>query len=662
MLQPPWPLNDAKLGHQSDLSWENYVIKKSTSPDIRPPILSSWNRCRDAGIDAFRNRAPLAISGERIRSYKENDQVFAEIASILSSLRQSAFESRHMLVCCDSSGNIMHLEGEKSLRKRAEAMNFVESSSWSEATAGTNAIGTAIAIGEPVQVVGSEHYCQEVHPWTCSASPILEPATRSVLGVIDLTGLREAFHPHTLAAVVTAAQLIEERLRRRFEVDKFRLLELYIDRTARTPDIPIAVLDAGLRVVKAAPALYEKGWIDLNGQVIGCPLGGLAPGVESNWEGEGVGGRWTFTLQTCTDRGRPIGVVIQAHANRSHVRVPYRPDAGGKVSFVGRTPRVLCTFESLLGQAPSFRKFLSLARSVGSEQPVLIQGETGTGKELVAQAIHSASARRGAPFLAVNCAAVPKELAAAEFFGFEGGSFTGAAKEGRSGKFEQANGGTIFLDEIGDMPLDLQALLLRVLEEDEVVHIGGRKVIPVDVRLIAATNHDLSVAIEQGKFRRDLYYRLNVISLRLPSLRERCGDIEILLNYYLDMACKNAGRTPLLVDREALLVLQQYSWPGNIRELRNIAQRLVANVTGNHIHSVDLPTEMFNSPTESQVLSRNAQISSGSTKGRGLKIHEMKMIRSAIEECQGNITAAAHKLGIDKSTIYRRLGRGMSDK
>ncbi len=579
-----------------------------------------------------------------------------EVKPVLASLTESAFDSNHMLVFCDAIGNIMSIDGEAWLQRIAESMNFVVGSVWNESKAGTNAIGTAIAAGRPVQVLASEHYCHEVHRWTCSASAILDPATHRVLGVVNLTGLREVFHPHTLTVVITATQLIEQRLRRKLDLDRYRLLEQYIHETSQRPNVALAVLDRGLRVVRASPALAEHGWIDGENRLVGCPMRTLT--APSTWDADEprTHTRWSFAATTCLDHRRPIGVVVYVVKDACSVVGVRHPEGHGSRSAVGRNvshQTVFHTFDSLVGQANSFRNAIAVARSAGSTLPVLIQGETGTGKELVAQAIHSASTRAAGPFVTVNCSAVPKELAITEFFGFEGGSFTGAAREGRIGRFEQAANGTIFLDEIGDMPFELQGLLLRALEQREVVHVGGRKTISVDVRVIAATNQTLLDAIEQGWFRRDLYYRLNVIRIEMPSLRERREDLELLFQFFYERACMSAGRQPARIDGDAMSVLQTYSWPGNIRELRNVAERL-ALVAGDLIREQDLPTELLRTQTRYQDI-KSSEVSV-------LKTQEMAMIRSVLEQCRGNITQAARTLGIDRATIYRKLRRSSLSK
>jgi transcriptional regulator with PAS, ATPase and Fis domain len=324
----------------------------------------------------------------------------------------------------------------------------------------------------------------------------------------------------------------------------------------------------------------------------------------------------------------------------------------GVLTTAGLHPRAAIVesrpFEGLIGSSPAFLRALAIAQSsASSEFPVLIEGETGTGKELVAHAIHAASRRSAMPFVAVNCGALSRELATSEFFGYDGGSFTGAAREGRIGKFEQANGGTLFLDEVGDMPIELQALLLRVVEDNKVVHLGGRKNIPVDVRVIAATNRNLLEASARETFRKDLYYRLNVVSIMLPPLRDRLEDISPLLGAHLDRAFASMGRQVPGIAPDVMQMLERHSWPGNVREIRNLAEWLAVNCKNAVVELSDLP------PTfRYHELPPGAHLTSDAP----LRLRELDAIQSALGST-GNVSEAARKLGIHRSTIYRKLGK-----
>jgi transcriptional regulator with PAS, ATPase and Fis domain len=300
------------------------------------------------------------------------------------------------------------------------------------------------------------------------------------------------------------------------------------------------------------------------------------------------------------------------------------------------------TFEDIIGQAPKFISVINQAKSAAATSSnVLLLGESGTGKEMIAQAIHNSSSRCHGPFVAINCGAVPRELIGSELFGYEEGAFTGAKRGGSPGKFELANNGTIFLDEIGDMPLDLQLVLLRVLQDKIVVRLGGHQSINVNVRLIAATNKDLKRQVDLGLFRQDLYYRINVITLNLPPLRERTGDIVLLTDYFLQKKADKNEKPMVSMSSHAIDLLKKYSWPGNVRELENVVERAMVFSNGKVIEA-----EYLHLPV-SGVEIRNSASS--------LKSEEKEIIRNTLMRTQGNISKTARILGITRATLYRKM-------
>ncbi|MDA8193731.1 MAG: sigma 54-interacting transcriptional regulator, partial [Thermaerobacter sp.] len=313
------------------------------------------------------------------------------------------------------------------------------------------------------------------------------------------------------------------------------------------------------------------------------------------------------------------------------------------------SPVSFTSFSSLIGTAPSFIKAVNQARTAArSGSPVLLLGETGTGKEIMAQAIHSASHHAAGPFIAVNCGAIPHELIGSELFGFEGGSFTGAAREGRAGKFELASGGTIFLDEIGELPLAMQPYLLRVLDTGEVTRIGGHTTSHHDVRIIAATNQDLDAMVEQGRFRRDLFYRLNVILIVLPPVRERPGDAAKILDYFLKRIAQKNGVSVPGITPEVAFLFDHYPWKGNVREIRNLAERIMATPHPHEVITMDDLPESFGDAAQ---VVRQSDLNQ-------FKKQELEWIQTVLDECQGNVSLAAKRLGIHRSTLYRKLARG----
>ena len=312
-------------------------------------------------------------------------------------------------------------------------------------------------------------------------------------------------------------------------------------------------------------------------------------------------------------------------------------------------------FEDIIGTSEALNKLLRQVRKVAlSDSTVLILGETGTGKELIARAIHKRSSRADRAFIGVNCAAIPPSLIASELFGHEKGAFTGATQR-RMGRFESANGGTIFLDEIGDLPPEIQIALLRVLQEREIERIGSNKAISIDVRVLAATHRDLNALVAEGKFRQDLLYRLNVVPIEMPSLRERTADIPLLVEYFIDRFGKKAGKKFRTIDKETLKQFQAYSWPGNVRELQNVIERAVILSDGDAF-SVD---ETWLKREPPQVASRAAALNGA------LLRQEREMIEAALAESHGQISGpagAAARLGLPTRTLDSKIKRLGIDK
>jgi transcriptional regulator with PAS, ATPase and Fis domain len=307
------------------------------------------------------------------------------------------------------------------------------------------------------------------------------------------------------------------------------------------------------------------------------------------------------------------------------------------------------TMDSMVGASQAMKALKRQAvKAAATSLPVVITGESGTGKELLAQAIHHASSRRLYPFVRVNCAAIPRDLFESELFGYEKGAFTGAKSTGKPGKFELAHHGSVFLDEIGDLPLELQPKLLRVLEEKEFERIGGTTLIKADFRLLAATNHNLEEMLEQNRFREDLFYRLNVITLHIPPLRERTEDILPIAQHLLKRIAQDAGLTEILISPEAAAVLSHHDWPGNVREVSNVLERAASYLERNTIYPCDLPPYLHRGQKGATALGRT---SLRSMQNRA----ESEAIRYALESVNFNKARAAELLGIHRSLLYKKM-------
>lgn len=644
-------------------AWERFISGRDLHTTIRNLTYQSWERSLKYGINHLQDHAPVILSKDKIQEYQSNFSFNSFFEPLLTELKNVSIDSGHLIVFSNNNGEIIYLDGESALKRKAEKMNFMIGASWSELHIGTNAIGTALATGTPMQVFAGEHFCQSVHNWVCSASPIRDPATQEILGVIDLTGAWNMVHPHSLSTVVSIAQSMEGALQKHLDVERFILLEQYTKNITKNESNILAVIDRGNKVIKASPLFYENGWIGKNNHFVDMDKLSLPIGENYRWESEKRSGKWTFELNPYFYQGKPIGSVVKA--------IP-------PSSQISKANSTKYTFSSMLGNSTTFKSFIKEARSLaGLDLPLLIEGESGTGKELLAQSIHSSSQRSSGPFIAINCGAIPKDLADSELFGYEGGTFTGAIKGGRSGKFQQAEGGTIFLDEIGEMTLNLQTTLLRVLEEGELVRLGGKQPIKLNIRVIAATNIDLKKATKEGKFRLDLYYRLNILHLRVPPLRERSEDIPLLLEHLFKKVCMDIGRPPITIEKQALERIQLYEWPGNVRELRNLAYKMAAKVQSHIITSKDLPEELIisgsrkefgdtipslpNQDRQTLYPSLPPQVDSVPVINRSsLKDQEIQTILTVLNELHGNISETAKRLGIHRSTIYRKLGRHYS--
>lgn len=306
-------------------------------------------------------------------------------------------------------------------------------------------------------------------------------------------------------------------------------------------------------------------------------------------------------------------------------------------------------FENLIGQSPNFESMLRSARMVAAtDVTVLIIGETGTGKEILAHALQQHSPRAARPLITINCAALPESLAESELFGHRKGSFTGATGH-QQGRLQAANGGTVFLDEVDSLPVPLQAKLLRFLETGEIQPVGETSTSRVDVRVIAATNANLHERIQRGEFRRDLYYRLNVVPLEIPPLRERIGDVQVLLTHFMNQFTREHKLPKAAISKAALQRLTSYSWPGNVRELRNVCERLCILLAGRTIEENNLPPEIMG-----RMAAPETQIDLPE-RGINLEQVEIDLIRQALERTNGNRSRSAKLLGISRDTLLYRM-------
>ncbi|MBI2276003.1 MAG: sigma-54-dependent Fis family transcriptional regulator [Dechloromonas sp.] len=642
-----------RIGDESTVasSWERFLQDRPLpGSGVRNVVLDSWRRSRSEAVDPGCTSAPVA-GGERIRLLRESARDLYEAARpVLETLREILRESGTLIMLSDPSGTILDLNGESRARDAGEQINLAPGGCWGEELIGTNAIGTAIATHEPVQIYASEHYCIDVKHWTCAAAPILDPLGKTLLGVVDVSGVKETFHGHTLGLVISAAKQIEGVLARRDAELHGRLLHQAMDGFSRYGNDCVVLFDNRGRIVRTGGSMQQAREMhgvrlpfEIGSQVAALNLA-LAPDERSRQTPGWLHPEWLHPIRS---RDGDLGTLLA---------IPIGPPQWQVVSLPAPPAPAKAetdVFAEIIGTSAAIATAKARARRIAPlDLPVLLLGETGAGKEIFARAIHQASSKPAGPFIAVNCGALTRELLASELFGYSEGAFTGARRGGLPGKFEQADGGTLFLDEIGEMPLDMQPHLLRVLQDGVVVRLGDTKERKVAVRIIAATNRDLQTDAGAGRFREDLFHRLCVVSLNLPPLRERPDDVEAIIGHLNQRFAQKYGCPPKSLEPEVLHHLLRYRWPGNIRELQNVFEAMFALSDGNRIDGSLLPPHIAAAAVDA-VLARG-EVTPAMAAGR-LAEMERAAINAAVANAQGNLSLAARQLGISRSTLYVKL-------
>ncbi|RZS56850.1 sigma-54-dependent Fis family transcriptional regulator [Sphaerotilus mobilis] len=712
-------------------------------------IDQSHERCQALGLSRIERpdfsplgRTDLSVVRER------NQRLYAHASPVMEMLHDQIVESKSMVVLTDATGVILHSIGVDDFLSRASKVALAPGANWSEQYKGTNAVGTALIEERPVLVHADEHYLHANHFLTCSAAPILDPRG-NILGVLDVSGDHRGYHQHTMGLVKMSARMIENH----WLTDDYRnVMRLHfhsrVEFIGTLMEGIVAVSQDGKLVGANRGALEQLGLSGaalrmhslstLFGTTVAAlvdrfrsPLATPLP-LETNngrqfhvyarfnwpvWQSfdtmlrEQTGDLATGGAATAAgEAGSASASAPTASTPSPFAPSPFPPSGSagpvsgaGSVAASGASPAGGAARDGLArlatGDAAVGSLLDKIRRVLNRDIPILVLGETGTGKELLARAIHQDSDRAKQPFVAVNCASIPDTLIEAELFGYEEGAFTGARRKGAVGKIVQANGGTLFLDEIGDMPIALQAHLLRVLQERQVTPLGSAKSVAVDVMLVCATHRNLREMIEQKTFREDLYYRLNGLAVRLPPLRER-SDLLPLVERILEREC---GRTAPTLSAEVMRLFQAYAWPGNVRQLFNVLRTACVMAAGERVITRDHLSDDFIEDARRALDERQARaavtpegraeltmpaaaaLSSAavaatavadlpvSTLGsaslppgvaRGMPVEatprslediELMSIRTAVEAAGGNISVAAKQLGISRNTIYRKL-------
>ncbi|MBD9443586.1 sigma-54-dependent Fis family transcriptional regulator [Pseudomonas sp. PDM04] len=605
-------------------------------PGSDPSIARSWLRClEDYHLDPSLTMAPTVLEHGRLLESRERLQQVLHIAgNEMSSLHQQLSGAGHAVLLTDARGVILNCVTAPTERRIFERAGLWLGADWSEACEGTNGIGTCLVERQALTIHQDEHFRGRHTGLTCSASPVFDPHG-DLLAVLDVSSARHDVSRqsqfHTMALVNLSAKMIESCYFLRY-FDNQWLLRFHLQAES------VGLFSEGLLAFDGEGRICAVNQSALNllgharGAMLGQPVEAFFDCALDELLGRAsVSPSASWPLRSRDGRG--LFAVLRGQPRSFSTPVPPRP----MLAEAARLPGICLGDERLQAD---FRKAL---RVFERDVPLLIHGETGSGKEAFAKAVHQASQRSEQAFVALNCAAIPESLIESELFGYRGGSFTGARKEGMRGKLQQADGGTLFLDEIGDMPLALQTRLLRVLEDRQVVPIGGAPE-AVNVRIISATHRDLLERVRDGSFREDLYYRLNGLEIALPALRER-SDRSQLLDYLL---AQEADGETVLIDEPARQALLGFAWPGNVRQMRNVLRTLAALCDGGRVGLEDLPAMVLHA--------RPAVISPAQEPTEyPLEDAERLALLTALEQQRWHMTHTAEQLGVSRNTLYRKL-------
>ena len=600
-------------------------------------IVRSWQRCLTRyGLEPHAIPAPNILSLAELKACRDADEdLLAAIQGELDRLFTQVAESYYVITITNHSGIVISSRYLGRLENDVQRVGIIPGSRWLEEEQGTNGVGTCLKERRPLSVIMGEHFGTRLIGLSCTVAPMFR-SRGGILGVINVTTPRQTDHlvqSMVRQIVMNSARRIENlHLQREYAGKRILRLSRYDDFSDLANEARL-VLDDENCVLAGTPSAF---------QLLSVPRDAMtgSPIAES------------LGLKTVPDSAKVLNLRHPSNdGSRLYVRMigpdesrfvnPKRPAAGRVSDPTSKSE----PYSLLLGEAKEVAEQVRKAqRLLASGLPILLQGETGTGKSALAQALHRAGPRRDKPFIAINCTAVPQELMESELFGYRAGAFTGAARHGNKGLVREADGGTLFLDEIGDMPLLLQSRFLHVLSEGTVTPLGGGSMQSVDISVISASLHDLQRLVDTGRFRPDLFFRLSGAIVTLPSLRDRPDFVRIIEDFFQDEAMRN-GRPDLQLSSAAVAALAAYSWPGNLRELRHAARHAVAMTDGEEIFPCHLPSSVF------RVLPLVQATSPAKSKSRCDK----SCLEAALLRTGWNVSAAARILGISRSTLHRRV-------
>ncbi|MFH1613185.1 MAG: sigma 54-interacting transcriptional regulator [bacterium] len=643
-------------------AWQDFITDgKINKKILRPIIYESWIRCKDLNINP-NIKKNIVYSSEILERRKEENKFFIDnVKPFMENLYEAIKYLGFAISLYDKDACCLEMLCDNAMLNFCQSINLKPGASLSEDIIGTTCVNLSISYNQLISIKGYEYYCKAFHQIRGCASPLHNDKGQTI-GILSIMGLKDTSSPLNISQMAKICTDLSDNV---FKIKK--MSEDFI--------ISNNLLTAILESISNGIIAYDKqGKIkEINSFALNLlemdkkdsikknidDIIISTPSINTICQKEEESKNKEIKIKTKSDKK------IRAFANITNIKDITEENTGQVLIFreikelgklvnkiVGSQAKYV--FDDILGQNDALiesKKLAAIASTTFSN--VLIQGESGTGKELFAQAIHNASSRADFPFVAINCAGIPRELIESELFGYAEGAFTGARKEGAIGKFELAEGGTMLLDEIGDMPIDMQVKLLRVLQNKDFFRIGGNTSITMDVRIISATNKNLLQEIKKGNFREELYYRLNVININIPSLKERNKDIEILANHFIKVLNKRLNKNVKGLDEKVLTLFLNYPWPGNIRELENVIEYTIAITEKEYISIEDLPERL----TETISLEKNSVEVENvlDNKINKAEISNQELYEQTLKANNGDINKTAKILGISRATFYRRL-------